>query len=260
VIVDSHVHAAANWYEPAESLLAQMDRCGVARAVLIQLLGRYDNGYQQGCAARWPDRFASVVAVDPADPDPSGALSRLVKAGAAGVRLRPDAPEPLWRTAFDLGLPVSCVGTAAAFTTGALAERLSGAPVPVVLEHLGGLARPDVGDRAAMQGPVLELAGFPKAHLKLPGLGQLAARGPALPAEGPPFDTGPAVALLQAAVAAFGPSRVMWGSDYPVVSSREGYENALRWTEVALAGLTVADRSLVFGGTAARVFFRERAG
>jgi L-fuconolactonase len=257
VIVDSHVHAAANWYEPAESLLAQMDRCGVARAVLIQLLGRFDNGYQQAWAARLPDRLASVVAVDPAAADPAGELRRLAEAGAAGVRLRPDAPEGLWQAAADLGLPVSCVGTAAAFTTAAFAARLAAASAPVVLEHLGGLARPDVGDIAAMRGPVLELARLPHAHLKMPGLGQLAVRGPALPPEGPPFDTGAATALLRAAVAAFGAERTMWGSDYPVVSSREGYANALAWPQAALAGLSDHDRAQVFGEAAARVFFRN---
>jgi L-fuconolactonase len=255
VIVDAHVHVAANWYEPVESLLAQMDRCGVARAVLVQLLGRSENGYQQGCAARWPDRLSSVVALDPATADPEAELGRLIEAGAAGVRLRPDAPEPLWRAAASLKVPISCVGPAAAFVAPAFAARLAAATSPVVLEHLGGLARPDVGDLAAMSGPVLDLAGFPHVYLKLPGLGQLAARAPALPAEGPPFDIAPAAALLREAVAGFGAGRLMWGSDYPVVSSREGYANALDWPRSALADLAAGDRDLVFGGTAERVFF-----
>lgn len=255
MIVDSHVHAAANWYEPVESLLAQMDRCGVERAVLIQLLGRFDNSYQQACAARRPDRLASVVLIDPNSDDMGAALRRAAEAGAAGVRLRPDAPEPLWRAAATLKLPISCVGAASAFVAPDFLARLATATAPVVLEHLGGLARPEVGDASAVLGPVLELAVFPHVHLKLPGLGQLASRAPGLPSDGPPFDTGPAAALLHAVVQAFGAHRVMWGSDYPVVSSREGYANALAWPQVALAGLPDADRALVFGGTAARVFF-----
>ncbi|HXF64177.1 MAG TPA: hypothetical protein VNK95_21295, partial [Caldilineaceae bacterium] len=63
-IVDTHCHIARNWYEPLESLLFQMDRCGVAQAILVQMLGQSDNEYQMACARRHPDRLASVVIVD----------------------------------------------------------------------------------------------------------------------------------------------------------------------------------------------------
>ena len=257
MIVDAHCHVSANWYEPVESLLAQMDRCGVERAVLIQMLGRYENGYQQACRARLPRRLMSVVAVDPADPAAPEVLRRLAGEGTTGVRLRPDAPAALWSAAGSLGLAVSCVGTAAAFTSPAFAEVLSGASSPIVLEHLGGLARPDVGDLAAMRGPVLALARFADVYVKIPGLGQLAARGPRLPAEGPPFAMDQAAGLIGDIVAAFGASRSMWGSDYPVVSSREGYANALAWVQDALGHLPEADRAQIFGGTARRVFGRD---
>ncbi len=254
MIVDAHCHASANWYEPVESLLAQMDRCGVERAVLVQMLGRHENGYQQDCRARLPDRLMSVVAVDPADAGGPEALRRLAGEGATGVRLRPESPVALWSAASSLGLAVSCVGTAAAFTAPAFAEVLAETPGAVVLEHLGGLARPDVGDLAAMRGLVLALARFPNLYVKIPGLGQLAARGPRLPAEGPPFAADEAAAPLADVVAAFGANRLMWGSDYPVVSSREGYANALAWTQAALSDLSESDRADIFGGVALKVY------
>ena len=37
---------------------------------------------------------------------------------------------------------------------------------------------------------------------------------------------------------AFGPRRIMWGSDYPPVSSREGYLNSLRTPQEYLAQLS----------------------
>ncbi|MEO6338579.1 MAG: amidohydrolase family protein, partial [Caulobacteraceae bacterium] len=246
-----------NWYEPVDTLLVQMDRCGVERAVLIQMLGRYENGYQQDCFAKSPDRFMSVVGIDPADAGGPDALRRLAGEGATGVRLRPDAPAALWSAAGSLGLAVSCVGTAAAVAAPAFAEVLAGASGPVVLEHLAGLARPDVGDLAALLGPVLALARFPNVYVKIPGLGQLAARGPRLPAEGPPFATDDAVGLLNDVVTAFGADRLMWGSDHPVVSSREGYANALAWTQTALGHLPEGDRVNIFGGVAQRVFGRR---
>ena len=53
---------------------------------------------------------------------------------------------------------------------------------------------------------------------------------------------------------AFGPQRMMWGSDYPPVSSREGYLNSLRTPLDYLAGLTEGERAWIFGRTAMTVW------
>ena len=45
-IVDTHCHTTPVWYEPVESLLFQMDRNNVEKAVLIQIMGNFDNEYQ----------------------------------------------------------------------------------------------------------------------------------------------------------------------------------------------------------------------
>ena len=250
MIVDTHCHAAAHWYEPAEALLARMDACGVARAWLVQLLNAYDNAYQQAQAAAHPDRFVSIVGVDWTRADAAEALHRLADAGARGVRLRPgsrspgDDPLAIWRVAAERALVVSCVGTAAQFAEAAFAELLGALPgLPVVLEHLGGLGRPDAGDVAKAKAPVLALARFADVRLKLPGLGQLLPR-PAL--EPPPRE----VPLIDEVIAAFGAERVMWASDFPVVSSREGYANALGWVSAVLPD---GARDAILGGAAARL-------
>jgi L-fuconolactonase len=57
---------------------------------------------------------------------------------------------------------------------------------------------------------------------------------------------------------AFGPQRLLWGSDWPVVNLAGGYE---RWREAALAllaPLPETDRSAVLGGNAARVYLGRR--
>src|SRR3979411_3285036 len=114
--VDSNCHASLHWYEPIETLLFEMDRNDVDQAVLIQINGQYDNTYQQECVRRYPQRFTSVVLVDPQQPDALETLDRLAEAGASGVRLRPDARSPgadplaIWRAAGRLGLAVSCGG------------------------------------------------------------------------------------------------------------------------------------------------------
>ena len=58
--------------------------------------------------------------------------------------------------------------------------------------------------------------------------------------------------LLEHAYAAFGPSRMMWGSDFPPVSFREGYHNALRFAAVHIPLAGPEDRAYLLGRTALR--------
>ncbi|HMB74219.1 MAG TPA: amidohydrolase family protein [Gammaproteobacteria bacterium] len=275
-IVDTQCHVSTVWYEPAETLLAQMDRSGVDRAVLIQMLGELDNSYQQACVARFPDRFASVVAVEASVPVACTILSGLAADGAAGVRLRPDARSPgddplaIWRCAADLGLPVSCVGTAEKFGAPAFFDLIAALPaLTIVLEHLGGTSQSSATELDARK-RVFALAEFPNVYLKLPGLGELIARpGPSKVAAldktpGLREETGqgrsaPAVFAtpipeIELALESFGPDRLMWGSDFPVVCGREGYANALGWARHAVASAMPDAEARVFGGTARRVF------
>ena len=60
-------------------------------------------------------------------------------------------------------------------------------------------------------------------------------------------------------LSAFGPDRVMWGSDWPVCRNRATYD---AWWEAARAltgHLDEAARTAIFGGTAAR-FYRIETG
>jgi len=260
IIVDSHCHAAPLWYEPVETLLYQMDSHGVGQAVLIQMLGQYHNDYQQDCLRRYPGRFASVVAVDASRTDACEQLTRLAAQGACGVRLRPEARSPgndplaIWRTAEYENLAVSCVGTGETFAApefSEVLETLSG--LPIVLEHLGAGNHPDAdAGQSASRQRVFELAKFPNVYLKVPGLGELAQRAAVLPAETVPLDKKPAI--LETALARFGPERLMWGSDFPPVAAREGYGNALRWVRDALGDLSADAQEQIFCGTARQIF------
>ncbi len=263
MIIDSHCHVGDIWYEPAETLLFQMDRCGVDQAVLIQILGQFDNRYQQSCAKRWPERFASVVAVDPARDDAIATMRQLAGDGAVGVRLRPAARSPgddplaIWREAERLGLAVSCVGTTAQFTSPDFAALIGQVPkLDIVLEHLGGIARPDADESASK---IPQLARVPNIALKLPGLGQLSKRMGTLPAAGSALEAG-GEAHIHAALRAFSSMRLMWGSDFPVVSTREGYAHALSGPRDGLRDITPSECSNVLGATAARIFNLRRPG
>jgi L-fuconolactonase len=149
ILVDGHCHASPVWYEPVETLLYEMDRNDVEQAVLVQILGQYDNGYQQECLQRYPGRFVSVVAVDAARQNACGQLAELAAQGASGVRLRPGTRSPggdplaIWRAAQSQRLAVSCVGTSDAFASREFFELAAALPeLTIVLEHLGGTSRP----------------------------------------------------------------------------------------------------------------------
>ncbi|HTN98322.1 MAG TPA: amidohydrolase family protein, partial [Nordella sp.] len=61
------------------------------------------------------------------------------------------------------------------------------------------------------------------------------------------------VAFYQAVLARFGAERLMYGSDYPGAANICAYEELIRWGE-DFPGLGAADKALVMGGTAARLF------
>ncbi len=103
---------------------------------------------------------------------------------------------------------------------------------------------------------MLRLCRLDNVILKVPGLGELVPRASTALRDGPTFG-GAAAALLEAAIAAFGAPRLMWGSDFPVVSSREGYGNALALVRQCLLDHPAPVRETILGGTARRVFWKE---
>jgi L-fuconolactonase len=254
-IVDSHCHISLSWYEPVEVLLFQMERNGVDHAVLIQMNGQYDNSYQAECVGRYPNKLVSVVIVDPARPDAADQLAREQERGATGVRLGPTSPEVLWRAADQLRLSISCGGSGPAFAADEFASRIESVKVPVVIEHLGSVNRPDDDNQHEIRRKVFALSRFRNAYIKIHGLGEFSKRATPV-AEPSPF-VQPIPPLLDLAYDAFGPSRMMWGSDYPPVSGREGYANALKGAMAQLASRSQADRDQIFGGTAMTVFPRR---
>jgi L-fuconolactonase len=103
---------------------------------------------------------------------------------------------------------------------------------------------------------VRELGALPNVTCKLSGLGT-----EALPDGVPPGDlqaTDLRVSDLQPYVdvvlEAFGPARLMVGSDWPVCLLAASYERVLEIAGDALGGLTEAERDAVLGGTAVEVY------
>jgi L-fuconolactonase len=201
-----------------------------------------------------------VVLIDPEKRDAAQTLEHLVDEGATGVRLRPtarssgDDPLAIWRAAGRLGLAVSCPGTSADFASAEFAQLVASLPdVRIVLEHLASVSAPDTDDSLrALRQRAFELAKYPNVAIKFGGLGEIARR--AMPVREPfPFEE-PIPPYLQQVYEAFGPRRMMWGSDFPPVAGREGYRNALRLPREQLAYLPKHEQDFIFGGTALSYF------
>lgn len=259
-IVDAHCHASPYWYEPVEALLHQMDRNQVAQALLVQYHGQYDNAYQFACVRRHPDRLAAVVLVDVAADTALGTLERLAEEGAVGLRLRVDDRSPgddplaIWRKAAALGLPVTCTGTKEGFAQEEFAALVAALPqLPIILEHLGSLNHPEEeGPPYPVRSRVFALARYPNVYIKIHGVGEICPRTAEV--AGPMPFRRENLQLFHQAHQAFGPARMMWGSDFPPVSGREGYGNAFRWTWEQFSGYSEEDRALIFGETARRLY------
>ncbi|NBB15446.1 amidohydrolase family protein [Caulobacter sp. SLTY] len=115
----------------------------------------------------------------------------------------------------------------------------------VVVDHGG---KPDIagGGFPAWAEAMRTIAKESKAVCKLSGLVTEAAPG------WTPEDLRPYVDVL---LEAFGPARLMWGSDWPVLNLNGDYRGWLRTAEALLAGLSEAELELVFGGVA-KTFYR----
>ena len=229
----------------------------VDQAVLIQHRGVYDNGYLFQCAQRFEGRFAVVGMVDVSDPGASDALDGLADQGAVGVRLAPtdrspgDDPLAVWRKASRLGLVVSSLGNVEEFASDEFAALVRELPnLTIVVEHLAGVgtdAQPPYADFER----AMRLAANPNVFLKVGGLGEISERPATL---SPDFRFDHTPPLIEMARDAFGVQRMTWGSDYPPVSGREGYANALRGVMEHPAFAGGDDLAWVMGETARRVF------
>lgn len=116
--------------------------------------------------------------------------------------------------------------------------------LPLVIDHA---AKPPIasGEIAAWKDMMTRLASFPQIHCKLSGLVTEAA---------PHWQVDDLQPYVDHVIAAFGASRVMWGSDWPVVDLAADYGCWIAATDALLTGLEDADRRQVLGLTAQRFY------
>jgi L-fuconolactonase len=114
-----------------------------------------------------------------------------------------------------------------------------------VLDHL---AKPTIKSRelSPWREQLAELAGFPNVSCKISGLVTEADWKGWAPADFQPY--------FEAALAGFGPLRLIFGSDWPVCLLAASYAQVAGLAEGFCARLSVKDREAVFGGNATRIY------
>ena len=234
MIIDSHTHAWKCWpYEPkvpdvesrgrVEQLLWEMDRCHVDRAVLVSARVEYNsdnNEYGAECAARYPDRlihFADVDCMWSSTYHTPGAAERLRAAverySIVGFTHYVDDDTDWFES--EEGLRFFAVAA----------------------EHNLGLVR--VGEDENLR-QILASAQMPNIYIKLSGQYYASRVG----WDFPNADTQP---IVRALYNAYGPTRLLWGSDYPVVRSAMTYEQALEVFRTHCTFVSEADKTLILG-------------
>ena len=239
---------------------------GVARTVLVQAAPSVaETGFMLSLAAAHEAVGGVVGWVDLADPQAASTLDRLAEdARLKGVRpMLQDLPADDWivtapradalRALQRLGLRFDALVRPRQLAPLARFARAH-ASLPIVVDHA---AKPPLAQAwndepmRAWRRDLAALAGLPNVACKLSGLlTELAPADRATPAA--------ALAALRPVVDAllawFGPARLMWGSDWPVLTLAGRYADWVAVSDALLEPLSDGERAQVLHGTAQRFY------
>lgn len=240
--IDLHAHLGKltgtfSRFDEAEGLVQQMDRCGVERAAVVDLLactGEDERGNRRVWEAiqRFPQRLLGYATVSPHHPSPERFLEECVdRWGFRGLKfhcdlhqcpLTSDRYTPHWEFAHARGLPILCHGSADRASLDRLLNRYSQALF--LHAHVGAVYRPETGQ---------ESTSLAQSHANyyLDLAGSQHRRG-----------------ALEDLVARVGADRVVFGSDAPL------FDFAYQIGRVLGADLDEAQRYAILRGNALRLF------
>ncbi|MEU9480278.1 amidohydrolase family protein [Streptomyces sp. NPDC048191] len=233
---------------------------GVDRTVLVQTVTVAQETPELLALAAGHELVAGVVGwTDLTRPDIADELRRLraLPGGSflKGIRHQVQGePDPKWLLRPDVLRGLAAVADAGLVhdlvvlphQLPACAEAAASLPrLTFVLDHLG---KPPIasGEREPWATALRALAARPNTVAKLSGLVTEAD-----PASWTTADLRP---YTDTALDAFGPDRVMFGSDWPVCTLAAPYARVVETAGVLTAGLTAGEREQVFAGTATRVY------
>ncbi len=229
----------------ADELLDMLDGASVDRAILVQSQeSPRDTAWLLDIAAATPQIAGVVGWADLADRD----AVRDIAANPALKGLRPMVQS---RAADWYDDPALDAGLAAMTECGLVLDALiRPAHLPaldrlatrhpalaIVIDHA---AKPDGGSDgfADWSAAIAPLARHANVHVKLSGLLAEMPRDTVLP-------------VVQVLLETFGATRLLWGSDWPVLTASSSYRD---WLDLALALIPPVDHAAVFGGNAACIY------
>jgi L-fuconolactonase len=240
---------------PLEQLIAEMDEAGVDRALLTPptLWSRSVNEYALDAVAKYPQRFAIVHQFDHRAPDARGKLASLNAKPYVAIRLlfrqNPEWLEDgtmdwVWADCERLGIPICARTSGTADRLIPIAERHPG--LTLIVDHMDNQLGKSSAD--AFSDRLLSAAVCPNIYVKM-------TSAPSNSAE--PYPYHDLDEPLRQIVEAFGPQRLMWGSD--VSNHVHSYRNCVEHFK-QLPFLSDEDREWVLGRTVATVLNWPEAG
>jgi predicted TIM-barrel fold metal-dependent hydrolase len=266
-IIDSHVHVwkadpqypyAKELTKPPEKdatpdmLLELMRQNGVEKTVIIQYIGyRWDNRYVADTLKRYPQYFRGVCRVNPESPEAPDDLSRLTGQGFHGVRISPGADArsdwirgplmpPLWKRCNELKVPMTVLAPVTRMPD--VAPLIEKQPdLTVVIDHMADspVTQPQQLEK------LLALRRYPKVFVKVSHTWSLSE-------EQYPYRD--AQAQVKRLYDGFGPQRLMWGTDWPLIENYCGYAKAVALARDEWKFLNDEDRSWMMSRTIERVW------
>ena len=274
--VDTHVHIwtddfekypLAQGFTPQEmaprvfscdDILRHATPNGVSRVVLVQMsYYGFDNSYMLDAIRLRPEVFAGVAVVDWNGSDSEEKMLRLAQQGIRAFRIFPqnvpaeaclegEGLARMFRCGAKENLAMCLLVNPEALS--AVRRRCENFPdTPLIIDHLA---------RLGMAGPVVEndvqalcaLARYPKVKVKVSAFYALGNKKP------PHLDLAP---LIRRVYEAFGPKRLMWGSDCPFQVQSETYADGISLVRDRLDFLSMADKEWILRRTAEETFFQS---
>ncbi|MEU0032996.1 amidohydrolase family protein [Streptomyces sp. NPDC006333] len=241
-------------------LMPEAAAAGIGRTVLVQTVTVAEETPEFLDLARRSELIAGVVGwTDLTRPDVADELARLRELPGGrylkGIRHQVQGePEPEWLLRPDVRRGLAAVAAAGLVYDLVVLPHQLPSCVRAALEHpeltfvLDHLGKPPIaaGTLDPWAGHVRALAALPNTVGKLSGLVTEADL-----AQWTVDDLRP---YAETALAAFGPGRLMFGSDWPVCTLAASYAQVIAATEELTRVLDEGERADVFGGTALRVY------
>jgi L-fuconolactonase len=243
-----------------EDFAAVAGSAGIERGVLVQVLPDADETREFLALAADSQLVAGVVGwTDLTAPDVAEALAAL-REGPGGDRLVgirhlvQGEADPRWLCRADVRRALAAIGEAGLcydlltypHQLPAAIETVRALPqLTFVLDHL---SKPPIASGALEPWATLlrELAGEPNVFCKLSGMVTEANQSSWTVSDLRPY--------ARIALDAFGPDRLMFGSDWPVCLLAASYDDVAEAARELTAQLSEDERAQVFGGVAARAY------